>query len=257
MPHRKPTTRGCCILSLQLDTGNFNALYIDGKVVSKMFFNGEEIYDASKWFAIGNKYTSAVISTTWGGSSRNLYASTNTSAYPASCIGNVSGVKRNTYCCETNKSYSEFTDLGSISLLGGAFNYLPISSFLECKNIYYVARFQQKTYDGDLLIKPFIRLGRSIHTTTNLLGTSVSGIGNKSADNADEGFSFMYLSSDKGKIRVHKSKLSDTQVKSLNHYAGSSSSFYPDFLCKAFKTDDSTTATKTKAYYGGFLLLEV
>ena len=257
MPHRKPTTRGCCILSLQLDTGNFNALYIDGKVVSKMFFNGEEIYDATKWFAIGNKYTSAVISTTWGDPNRNLRASTDAGALKTSCIGNTSGTKRNTYCCETNKAYLEFTDLGSISLLGGAFNYLPISSLLECKNVYYVARFQQNTYDGDLLIKPFIRVGGSIKTTTKLLGTSVSGIGNKSADNTDEGFSFMYRSSDKGKIRVHKSKLSDTQVKLLNNYAGSSSSFYPDFLCKAFKTDDSTTATKATAYYGGFLLLEV
>lgn len=245
-------------MSLLLDTGNFNALYIDGKVVSKMFFNGEKIYDASKWFAIGNKYTSAVIRTTWGGSNRNLCASTNTSAFPASCIGNVSGTKRNTYCCETNKAYSEFTDLGAISLLGGAFNYLPINSLLECKNVYYVARFRQNTYDGDLLIKPFIRLGGGIPTTTNLLGTSVPGIGNKSADNTDEGFSFMYLSSDKGKIRVHKSKLSDTQVKSLNNYAGlSSGNYYPDFLCKAFKTDDSTTSTKATAYYGGFLLLEV
>lgn len=244
-------------MSLQLDTGNFNALYIDGKVVSKMFFNGEEIYDASKWFAIGNKYTSARISTIWGGSNRKLCVSTDANALRGYCTGNVSGTKRNTYCCETNKAYSEFTDLGAIYLLGGAFNYLPISSFLECKNIYYVARFQQKTYDGDLLIKPFIRLGGSINATTNLLGNNISGIGNKSADSTDEGFSFMYLSSYKGKTAEHKAKLSDTQVKSLNNYAESSSSFYPDFLCKAFKTDDSTTATKATTYYGGFLLLEV
>lgn len=223
-----------------------------------MFFNGEEIYYASKWFAIGNKYTSAVISATWGNSSKRLLTSTNTTAYPTSCIGNTSGANRNTYCCETNKAYSEFTDLGAISLLGGAFNYLPISSLLECKNVYYVARFRQNTYDGDLLIKPFIRVGGSIKTTTNLLGTSVSGIGNKSADNTDEGFSFMYLSSDKGKIRAHKAKLSDKQVKLLDNYAGlSSGNYYPDFLCKAFKTDDSTTATTATAYYGGFLLLEV
>lgn len=253
---QKPMRRECCTLSLLLDTGKFNALYIDGKVVSKMFFNGEEIYDASKWFAIGNKFTHTDITAMWGGSRRSLRASTDAGVLKTNCIGNVTGTKRHTYCCETNKAYSEFTDLGAIYLLGEAFNYLPISSFSECKNVYYVARFKQTTYDGDLLIKPFIRLGGSIGVSTKLLGNNIAGIGNKSADSTDEGFSFMYLSSYKGKIEVHKAKLSDEQVEVLGKYAGLSTHF-PDFLCKAFKTDDSTTAKTATAYYGGFLLLEV
>lgn len=242
-------------MSLLLDTGNFNALYIDGKVVSKMFFNGEEIYDASKWFAIGNKFNSAGITGLWGNSDKKLCVSTDANASRLYCIGKISAV-RNTYCCETNKAYSEFTDLGAIKQLVGAFNYLPISSLSECKNVYYVTRFKQTTYDGDLLIKPFIRLGGSINASTKLLGANVQGIGNKSADNTDEGFSYVCPSSYKGKTVVQKVKLSDEQVEALDLQGGFPAHF-PDFLCKAFKTDDSTTATKATAYYGGFLLLEV
>ena len=242
-------------MSLILDTGNFNALYIDGKVVNKMFFNGEKIYDATKWFAIGNKYTSTTIDGMWGGAREKLCCSTDANATRSYCAGNTSAVKRNIYCCETNETYSEFTDLGAIAMLNRAFNYLHISNFSECKNVYYVARFKQTTYDGDLLIKPFIRIGMSIGVSTKLLGNVANGIGNKSADSTDEGFSFSYLSSYKGKTVEHKAKLSDKQVQSLDIYNDQGN--YPDFLCKAFKTDDSTTATTATAYYGGFLLLEV
>ena len=169
------------------------------------------------------------------------------------CIGNTAS--RNAYCCETNETYSEFTDLGAIAMLNRAFNYLHISNFSECKNVYYVARFKQTTYDGDLLIKPFIRIGMSIGVSTKLLGIAANGIGNKSADSTDEGFSFSYLSSYKGKTVEHKAKLSDKQVQSLDIYNDQGN--YPNFLCKAFKTDDSTTATTATAYYGGYLLLEV
>lgn len=245
--------RECCTLSLILDTGNFNALYIDGKVVNKMFFNGEKIYDATKWFAIGYKYTSTKIDGMWGNASKKLCCSTDTNAKPTYCIGNTAS--RNAYCCETNETYSEFTDLGAIIKLNEAFNYLPISNFSECENVYYVTRFKQTTYDGDLLIKPFIKLSVSINTRDQLLGNNILGVGNKSADSTDEGFSFAYPSSYKGKTAVHKTKLSDGQVQTLDFYKNTSK--YPYFLCKAFKTDDSTTATTATAYYGGYLLLEV
>lgn len=240
-------------MSLILDTGNFNALYIDGKVVNKMFFNGEKIYDATKWFAIGYKYTSTKIDGMRGNASKKLCCSTDTNAKPTYCIGNTAS--RNAYCCETNETYSEFTDLGAIIKLNEAFNYLPISNFSECKNVYYVTRFKQTTYDGDLLIKPFIKLSVSINTRDQLLGNNILGVGNKSADSTDEGFSFAYPSSYKGKTAVHKTKLSDGQVQTLDFYKNTSK--YPYFLCKAFKTDDSTTATTATAYYGGYLLLEV
>ena len=240
-------------MSLILDTGNFDALYIDGKVVNKMFFNGEKIYDATKWFAIGHKYTSTTITGMWGNASKKLCCSTDTNAKPTYCIGNTAS--KNTYCCETNETYSEFTDLGAIIKLNEAFNYLPISNFSECKNVYYVTCFKQTTYDGDLLIKPFIKLSVSINIRDQLLGNNILGVGNKSAGSTDEGFSFAYPSSYKGKIAVHKTKLSDDQVQTLDFYKNTSK--YPYFLCKAFKTDDSTNITTATAYYGGYLLLEV
>ena len=241
-------------MSLILDTGNFNALYIDGKVVNKMFFNGEKIYDTTKWFAIGNKYTATTIFGVWGSGRKKLCSSTNEGIYSSVCIGNTSN-SRNTYCCETNETHSESTDLGAINRLNEAFNYLPISNFSECKNVYYVAKFKQTTYDGDLLIKPFITLASTISAGTTLLGNNINGIGNKSANNTDEGFSFAYPASYKGKIALHKTKLSDDQVQNLDFIKNTNKHLY--FFCKAFKTDNSTGTTTATAYYGGFLLLEI
>lgn len=240
-------------MSLILDTGNFNALYIDGKDVNKMFFNGEKIYDATKWFAIGNKYTATTIFGLWGGK-KNLCNSTNEGYLLSVCIGNTSK-SINTYCCETNETYSESTDLGAIKQLNEAFNYLPISNFSECKNVYYVAKFKQTTYDGDLLIKPFITLASTISAYTALLGDDIDGVGNKSANSTDEGFSFAYPSSYKGKIALHETKLSDDQVQNLDFYKNTNK--HPYFFCKAFKTDNSVGTTTATAYYGGFLLLEI
>lgn len=240
-------------MSLIIDTGNFNALYIDGKVVNKMFFNGEKIYDTTKWFAIGNKYTATTIFGLWGGK-KNICNSTNDGYLLSVCIGNKSK-SINTYCCETNETYSESTDLGAIKQLNEAFNYLPISNFSECKNVYYVAKFKQTTYDGDLLIKPFITLASTISDYTALLGDDIDGVGNKSANSTDEGFSFAYPSSYKGKIALHETKLSDDQVQNLDFCKNTNK--HPYFFCKAFKTDNSTGTTKATAYYGGFLLLEI
>lgn len=244
-------------MSLLLDSSNFDSFYIDGKIVNKILFNGEKIYDTSKWFAIGNKFTSTYITAMWGSSSRTLCNSANTGDMKAYCIGNIpsSSNPRKTYCCGTNENHSEFTDLGGIEKLSEAFDYLPIDSFSECKNVYHVARFKQTTYESDLLIKPFIRLGSTIGTTTKLLGNNITGIGNKSADSTDEGLSFTYLSAYKGKTVAYKVKLSDNQVATLDFYK--EKNYYPDFLCKAFKTDDSTTTTKATAYYAGYLLLEL
>lgn len=241
-------------MSLILDTGDFNVLYIDGKVVNKMFFNGEKIYDTTKWFVIGNKYTATEIFVLWGGKGKKLCSSTNTGIFSSVCIGNTSN-SRNTYCCETNETRSESTDLGAINRLNEAFNYLPISNFSECKNVYYASRFKQTTYDGDLLIKPFIRLAPTISTSSALLGDNKDGVGNKSASSTDEGFSFAYPSSYKGKIAFHKTKLSDDQVQNLDFYKNTNNHLY--FFCKAFKTDNSTGTTTATAYYGGFLLLEI
>lgn len=44
---------GCCTLSLLLDTGNFKKAYIDEKQVQELYFNGDKIYDAAKWIAVG------------------------------------------------------------------------------------------------------------------------------------------------------------------------------------------------------------
>lgn len=255
MPSQKLMRMECCILSLLLDSSNFDSLYIDGKIVNKILFNGEKIYDNSKWFAIGNKFTSTNITAMWGGSSKKLCNSANESVLRDVCIGNTSSNQRNTYCCGINENRSEFTDLGAIQKLSEALVYLPIDSFSECKNIYHIARFNQTTYEGDLLIKPFIRLGGSISSTTKLLGTEISGIGNKSTDNTDEGLSFTYLSAYKGKTVDYKVKLSDNQVATLDFYK--EKNYYPNFLCKAFKTDNSTTTTKATAYYAGYLLLEI
>lgn len=245
-------------MSLLLDTGNFEALYINGKVVNKMFFNGEKIYENSKWFAIGNKFSSTNINAAWGGSNKKLCDSTNTKDTASYCIGKIasSSYPRNMYCCGTNEKSSEFTDLGSMKSLYSAFDYLPINSFLECKNIYYVARFKQTTYDGDLLIKPFIKfmLGYA-NTTTKCLGKAVAGIGNVSADSTDEGLSFVCPSSYKGKTVIHTVKLSEFQKESLDIYTRKK--YNVDFMCKAFKMDDSTNITTATAYYGGYLLLEV
>ena len=259
--------KGCCILSLILDTGNFDALWIDGKVVSKMFFNGDKIYDNSRWFAYGSLFKGSITSM-WGNNSKKLVTATNTSASYGNCIGmlrTTSSGQPNSSLYSTDESHSEFTLLGKYYLrnLKSALN---IDSFLECKSIYYVTRFKQNTYNGDLLIKPFIFFGRSSTNYSSIdkvmglvAGTTTyyAGIGNETADTTDNGFCYVYKSSNKGKTVQHVAKFNETHIDDLERESSVNTAYYPYFLCKAFKTDASANTITATAYYGGYLLFEI
>ena len=246
-------------MSLLLDDSNFDALFIDGKTVNKMFFKGEEIY--GRYFAAGNRYTSSKFTTTWGGTNRKLYPQTDTEVklYPA--IGNNGKSLVNLSLCPVNSIDFKMGTLLSITKLEDALSYMSISSFTECTNVYYVARFQQNTYDGDLMIKPFMLQCYASALAYNkkyfdYSGIGVDGIGNREAGNSNEGLSFLYPASARGKTLQVKAKLDDAMVSRLDRYAKNNSGDLR-FFCKAFKTDDSTAITRATAYFGGYLLFEM
>ena len=141
MQLQKRMRKECYILSLLLDTGNFKMLQIDGKVVSKLFFNGDKIYDTSKWFAYGNLFSSTSILSIWGNTSKKLVEASNQTSVFGYCIGNIrqsSTTKVDSGGYSTNEDLSEFALLGKCSAMQYMRGLLNIDSFLECKNIYYV-----------------------------------------------------------------------------------------------------------------------
>lgn len=239
-------------MSLKLDTGNFKQAWIDSKKVHELWFRGEKIYDSTKFYAYGNKWSDSRINTLWGGTSK--YVRPYNSAFNSirTCIGytSLTGSKRNPSIFITNSDRSSFTEVkqGSISDLR---QIMGVESLSQCKAVYYVTRFKNNTYSGDIFVKPFIRTTQARNSTEKTLGSKSYGIGTEYTDNTPNDFCWTYKAADKGNIVTNKFQLTDEQIAKIESKA------FLYFLCQAYKTNSETTGTKATLYYGGYLLFEV
>ena len=238
-------------MSLQLDTGNFKQAWINSKKVNELWFRGEKIYDSTKFYAFGNKWSDSKINTLWGGTNKFVQPYNNAIQTIRSCTGNTSSLSdRNPAIFLTNRELNNFTEIkkGNIDDLK---KIIGVESLSQCKAVYYVTRFKNKTYSGDIFVKPFIR---TVYYRTNAdktLGGASYGIGTEYADNTPNDFCWTYKAADKGKTVTNKFQLTEKQITTIE------SSTYAMFYCMPYKTNTETTSTKATLYYGGYLLFEV
>ena len=239
-------------MSLQLDTGNFKQAWIDSKKVHELWFRGEKIYDSTKFYAFGNKWSYSKINTLWGGTSKYVRQYNSMFNTIRTCIGytSLSGNIRHSSIFITNSNQSSFTEVkeGSISDLR---QIIGVESLSQCKAVYYVTRFKNNTYSGDIFVKPFIRTTHASRSTEKTLGSTSYGIGTEYTDNTPNDFCWTYKASDKGKTVTNKFQLTDEQITKIEK------GNYPLFFCQAYKINTETTSTKATLYYGGYLLIEV
>ena len=240
-------------MSLHLDIGNFEQAWIDGKKVNELWFRGEKIYDSTKFYAFGNKWTGSSITTAYGGSSKYVWPyNYSTSLVIRSCIGytNVLNSKHRAIFL-TNSDLKQFTEVkeGSINDLK---TIIGVDSLTQCKAVYYVTQFKNNTYSGDIFVKPFIRTAYTKNNTDITLGSSSYGIGTEYTDSTPNDFCWTYKAENKGTYIKKKFKLTDEQITKIE-----SNNSTNIFLCTAYKTNSETTSTQATLYYGGYLLIEV
>ena len=247
-------TRGCYTLSLQLDTGNFKQAWINSKNVDELWFRGEKIYKSPKFYAFGNKWSGSKINTLWGGSSMYVRPYNSNTTAIKSCIGYTSVTKSmNQSIFITNRELSSFTELqeGSIQDLR---QIIGVESLTQCRAVYYVTRFKNNTYSGDIFVKPFIRTAYSSSSSDKTLGSVNYGIGTEYTNNKPNDFCWTYKAADKGTTVTNKFQLTDEQITKIEDSTTSG----PYYLCQAYHTNTFSTAlTKATLYYGGYLLFEV
>lgn len=239
-------------MSLQLDTRNFKQAWIDSKKVHELWFRGEKIYDSTKFYAYGNKWSGSTIDATWGNTSKYVRPYNNTIASIQSCIGYtalVNNAHKSIFI--TNRELSSFTEVkeGGLSALR---QIIGVESLTQCNAVYYITRFKNTTYSGDIFVKPFINTVREANGTGLTLGNGYYGIGTEYADNTPNDFCWTYKAAYMGKTAINKFQLTDEQITKIE-----SSAYGPYFLCQAYKTNTETTSTKAALHYGGYLLIEV
>lgn len=238
-------------MSLQLDTGNFKQAWIDSKKVHELWFRGEKIYDSTKFYAYGNKWSSSTIDATWGNTNKFVRPYNNAIGTIQLCIGQttLTGAAHKSIFI-TNRELSSFTEVkeGSLKNLR---QIIGVESLTQCNAVYYITRFKNNTYSGDIFVKPFISTVNPRYADKTL-GNGSYGIGTEYTDNTPNDFCWTYKAAYKGKTAINKFQLTDEQITKIEK-----SGFGPYFLCQAYKTNTETTTTKAALYYGGYLLIEV
>lgn len=238
-------------MSLQLDIGNFEQAWINSKNVDELWFRGEKIYESPKFYAFGNKWSGSSIISGWGGSSRYVRPYNSNALTISSCIGYTSVENSmNQSIFITNRELSSFTELqeGSIQDLR---QIIGVESLTQCRAVYYVTRFKNKTYSGDIFVKPFIRTAYSSSSSDKTLGSVNYGIGTEYPNRRPNDFCWTYKAADKGTYVTNKFQLTDEQITKIEN------GNYPLFLCQAYKTNSQTNLTQATLHYGGYLLFKV
>lgn len=238
-------------MSLQLDTGNFKQAWIDSKKVHELWFRGKKIYDSTKFYAYGNKWSGSTINVSWGSTSEYVRPYNNAIGTVRSCIGQTaltSGAHKSIFI--TNRELSSFTEVkeGGLSALR---QIIGVESLTQCNAVYYITRFKNNTYSGDIFVKPFISTVNP-RNADKTLGSGSYGIGTEYTDNTPNDFCWTYKAADMGKTVINKFQLTDEQITKIEKGI-----YGPYFLCQAYKTNTETTATEAELYYGGYLLIEV
>lgn len=238
-------------MSLHLDIGNFEQAWINSKNVDELWFRGEKIYKSPKFYAFGNKWSGSKITTLWGGSGMYVRPYNSAATAISSCVGYTAvNNSMNQSIFITNRELSSFTELqgGSIQDLR---QIIGVESLTQCRAVYYVTRFKNNTYSGDIFVKPFIRTAYTSSKSDKTLGSVNYGIGTEYTERRPNDFCWTYKAADKGNTVTNKFQLTDEQIIKIEN------GNYPLFLCQAYKTNSQTNLIRATLYYGGYLLFKV
>lgn len=251
------------------------ALYFGGDKSSIAYSDGAYIpnfYKSPKYYAFGNRYSKNYeFRSAFGGTKERIYPLDNTVRTGLACVGHISGghtaAVLNTCICKTDETMTTFTDYSS-SNSAHLLENIGVNSLTECKSVTFCYRLKQTTYDGDILLRPFVWFGlhsNSFSESTPVMydadHVSIYGrpvLNGYAYSDSTSGFTATYKASYKGKYASYRHKLTDDEIARLNELLSTMGVAYPRFLCKMFRLDGGTDIiTDMTAYFGGYLVFEV